>query len=45
MKKTNEIKEVLKKGDYKDLLTDIYVDESRIEYQTCLLYTSPSPRD
>ena len=34
MKKTNEIKEVLKKGDYKDLLTDIYVDESRIEYQT-----------
>ena len=34
MKKTNEIKEALKKGDYKDLLTDIYVDESRIEYQT-----------
>ena len=31
MKKTNEIKEVLKKGDYKDLLTDIYVDESRSE--------------
>ena len=29
MKKTSELKEALKKGDYKDLLSDIYVDESK----------------
>ena len=34
MKKTSELKEALKKGDYKDLLSDIYVDESKIKYQT-----------
>lgn len=34
MKKTNELKEALKRGDYKNLLLDIYVDESKIEYQT-----------
>ena len=34
MKKTSELKETLKKGAYKDLLLDIYADESKIEYQT-----------
>lgn len=34
MKKTCELKEALKKGEYKDLLSDIYVDESKIKYQT-----------
>ena len=34
MKKTIELKEALKKGDYKDLLSDIYVDESKIKSQT-----------
>ena len=34
MKKTSELIETLKKGDYKDVLSDIYVDENKIKYQT-----------
>ena len=34
MKKTSVLKEELKNGIYKDLLLDIYADESKIAYQT-----------
>ena len=32
MKRTAELKELFANGDYDNLLTDIYLDTSRIEY-------------
>jgi galactokinase len=34
MKNSQTLKEELSRGDYTELLTDVYVDESKIDYQT-----------